>query len=107
MLINKAKKDFDDYLSENSLCYLMGINKDTFYDFPFHMQYGMFEKFFFDKGLVIDKNTKKTIYKIWDYREEEPINPTVLDFTYIPDQTDAMQLVIGLINKIYNKDGKN
>lgn len=102
MLVGEAKIDFDYYLSSDSLCYLMGINKNSFYDFPYYMQYGMIEHFLFLAGIIIDRDAPNTRFNVWDYRNEEPDEPIVIDYTYSESMEDAIDDLLIEVNIIYN-----
>lgn len=104
MISGQARIDFDEYIENNSLCVVSGINMNTFYDFPFHMQYGMIQNFFRRSGIIIDSETPNNIYKVWDYRKEEPEEPYTLDVTYSDSYAQGICEVVELVSKIYNNE---
>lgn len=102
-LTKNAERDFRRHLNGQSLCVVMNVNEYTFWDFPFHMQYGMLRNFFNTAGVVIDYDTYNSYYKIWDYTEGEPDEPIYVDVTYEDTLESGMETVIKEANKIYNE----
>jgi len=108
ILTGKSKKDFEIWYSEK------WIRSDDF--LPVNWVDGLWNAHelylnaliteWLDKdiNILFDRDVMASHYKIWDYREDEPSEPIIVDYTYLDGGlNDALREVFKKINNLYNE----
>lgn len=112
ILTGKCKKDFETWYSEK------WVGENDFLPFNWVEMLWKAQELYLnalitewldkDINILFDRDIMASHYKIWDYREDEPYEPIIVDYTYLDGGVnDWLNEVIKEINKMYNEGNEN
>jgi len=97
-LTRKCLKDFEKWVQDKHSYHWVEFVDELNTLF----QNALYLEFFDLRGIYIDRNVYERKINIWNYREEEPSDPIVIDCEYLESFKDWYEEAIEKANELYN-----